>query len=247
MDDRDPIGRRYQQATRYSRRGDFSGERPLRRPDPFKTIPGAPAIELPAVQLPEGSLWSALENRRSRRTFTSEPITTETLSRLCWALAGATARAGAILLRTAPSAGALYPYETYVAVNRVEGIGAGIYHYRVPDHAIERVSDGLPGPALAAAALGQNLCEHAAAVFIITAVPDRGRWKYAERAWRYIYLDAGHMMQNLYLSAEDLGLGCCGIGAFFDEEVDALLRIDGEAETAIYLAAVGPVRGGSEL
>jgi len=77
-------------------------------------------------------------------------------------------------------------------------------------------------------------------------VPDRGRWKYAERAWRYIYLDAGHMMQNLYLAAEDLGLGCCGVGAFFDEEVDALLRIDGKAETAIYLAAVGPVRGGAE-
>ncbi len=78
-----------------------------------------------------------------------------------------------------------------------------------------------------------------AAAFIWTAIPGRSKWKYHERAYRYIYLDAGHIGQNLYLAATALGLGCCTIGAFFDGEVNDIIGIDGSKETAVYLGAVG--------
>jgi SagB-type dehydrogenase family enzyme len=68
---------------------------------------------------------------------------------------------------------------------------------------------------------------------------ERSRWKYRQRAYRYIYLDAGHMAQNLYLVAEAIGLGVCAIGAFFDDKVNSIIGVDGLEETAIYLATVG--------
>jgi SagB-type dehydrogenase family enzyme len=93
--------------------------------------------------------------------------------------------------------------------------------------------------ALCSAALGQTMVRECAAVFIWTAVVARSKWKYRERAYRYIYLDAGHIGQNLYLAAVALGLGCCTIGAFFDDEVNEVLNIDGTEETAVYMGIVG--------
>jgi SagB-type dehydrogenase family enzyme len=86
------------------------------------------------------------------------------------------------------------------------------------------------------------MLEEAACVFIWTAIIERSKWKYRERAYRYIYLDAGHIGQNLYLAATGLGLGCCTVGAFFDEEVDQLIGVDGKNEISIYLGAIGRPR-----
>ena len=83
------------------------------------------------------------------------------------------------------------------------------------------------------------MAETAAVVFIWTAIPQRSKWKYLERAYRYIYLDAGHIAQNLYLAATGLGLGCCGIGALYDQEVNDLVGVDGTTETAVYMCTVG--------
>jgi SagB-type dehydrogenase family enzyme len=94
------------------------------------------------------------------------------------------------------------------------------------------------GP-IAQAALNQEIAQSAAVVFIWVAVIQRSRQKYRQRAYRYIYLDCGHIAQNLYLAATALGLGCCGIGAIFDDEVNDLVGVDGQEETAIYLATVG--------
>jgi SagB-type dehydrogenase family enzyme len=82
----------------------------------------------------------------------------------------------------------------------------------------------------------------AGAVFIMTAVVERATWKYRQRAYRYIYLDAGHIGQNLALAAEGLGLGSCAIGALYDDEVNELVGADGEEETAVYLTSVGQYR-----
>ncbi len=79
----------------------------------------------------------------------------------------------------------------------------------------------------------------ASVVFVWTAIAARSQWKYGERAFRYIYMDAGHIGENLYLSAEALGLGCCGVGAFYDDEVNQVIGVDGKEETAIYLGTVG--------
>ncbi len=83
------------------------------------------------------------------------------------------------------------------------------------------------------------MAEDAAVVLIWTAVVGRGKWKYQERAYRYIYMDAGHVAENLYLAAAALGLGCCSIGAFYDNEVNRLVEVDGKTETAVYMACVG--------
>ncbi len=247
MKDDDFIGDRFQQLTSYSRSGlTGGGARPDERPEPFKEYPGARIVPLGMAELPEGSLWQALSERRSRRAFTDEPMTLSALSLLMFAAQGRTARAGGLILRTAPSAGALYPVETYVVVNRVSDVPSGVYHYNVRRAVLEEVRVGGYGRALAEATLGQVMCNHAATVFVWTAIKDRSQYKYSQRGWRYIYLDAGHICQNVALAATDLGLGLCPIGAFLDYEMNALLGVDGESETAIYLAAAGPVKPGME-
>lgn len=239
------IGDQFQELTKYSPNRMRGGARPTRRPEPFKSYPGAKTVKLDK-SLPEGSLWRALETRRSRRSFTGEAISLEALSRLVFAAQGATALAGRVILRTAPSAGALYPVELYLVVNQVEGVEPGAYHYNIRGKELSLVREGRLGRPLAEAALGQGMCARASAVFVFTAIADRCKWKYAQRAYRYIYLDAGHIGENIYLAAQDLGIGCCAIGAFFDDKVNDILKVDGKQETAIYLIAAGPVREGMD-
>ena len=121
----------------------------------------------------------------------------------------------------------------------------GIYHYSIADHRLELVRKGALGEELARAALDQGMCARAPAVLIWTAVFERCRWKYGERAYRYVYLDAGHVAQNLSLAAVSLGLGSCQIAATFDDEVNELLGVDGEEESVLYMSVVGRPREGA--
>jgi SagB-type dehydrogenase family enzyme len=161
------------------------------------------------------------------------------LAQLLFSTQGVTGKVSGYLLRTAPSAGALYPIETYLAVNRVASLKAGLYHFNIVKNALELLQDSDVSPALCKAALGQTMVMESAVVFIWTAVVARSKWKYGERAYRYIYMDAGHIGQNLYLAAVALGLGCCTIGAFFDDEVNEILNVDGTEETAVYMGVAG--------
>lgn len=220
-----------------------------RMPAPHKHYPGAPCRELPgssALSLPPVPLWRALAERRSRRDLGGAPISPETLGTLLWACQGVTARQGPYLLRTAPSAGALYPFETYVSVQSVEGWEPCLAHLHLPTFTLEVLQEGHLGRHIAQAALGQGFLARAAAVFLWTAVVPRCAWKYGDRALRYLGLDLGHVCQNLALACAALDLGCCPVAAFFDEEINRLLGVDGEAEFAYYLAAVGPVEEGTE-
>jgi len=189
----------------------------------------------------EADFWKILEKRRSRRNFKSQPITKEELEALLWATQGVTDKLGEFLLRTAPSAGALYPIDTYLSVQKVEGVKAGIYKLNVATWALELLHESDHGAEFAAAALDQEIAEKAAVVFIWSAVFPRSTRKYAQRAYRYVYLDAGHICQNLYLASEALGLGCCGIAALYDDEVNKLISADGRYESVIYMGAVGKV------
>ena len=169
------------------------------------------------------------------------------LSQLLWATQGITSRAWGYDFRAVPSAGALYPIETYVLANRVDDLLPGIYHYDVQRAELVLLKEGNFGPEAARAGLGQEILGDAAAVFIWTAVVERSKWKYRQRAYRYIYMDAGHIGQNLYLAATALNLGCCTVGAFFDEEVDRLIGVDGNEEISVYLGAVGQSPSGDHL
>jgi SagB-type dehydrogenase family enzyme len=184
-------------------------------------------------------LIEVLKSRSSVRSFSRKPLTVAELSFLLWASTGIRAKKEGYAFRTAPSAGALYPIETYLAVNNVEDLPNGLYHYSIKFNGLEELKVGELGEKLAHSALDQEMCSRAPVVFIWTAVFSRSKWKYRQRAYRYVYLDAGHIAQNLALSAASIGLGSCQLGAFFDDEVNSILELDGREESAIYLTVVG--------
>lgn len=235
------IGDRYQRETKYHRGRLSGGLDWSRKPETFKTYRDcAVTIPLPAPPMPgQKALWQVLQERRSVRDFSDHPLTLAELSQLLWATQGVSASMGGYLLRTAPSAGALYPIETYLVANNVGDLEAGLYHYYVPEPRLEQLRAGDLRMEVARTALDQPMAAEAAVVFIWTAVVQRSKWKYKQRGYRYIYLDAGHIGENLHLAAVALGLGCCAIGALYDEEVNALLGVDGEEETVVYLSVVG--------
>jgi SagB-type dehydrogenase family enzyme len=205
-----------------------------------KTYPEAKRIVLPAPGEERGlSLAEAIEQRRSRREYTNEPLPLADLSRLLHAAGGITDPTRGF--RSAPSAGALYPIEIYVVVHNVPELAPGLYHYATAEHALEQLQSRDLRAALLVAGIGQEMLGQAQVCFILSAVFQRTRWKYRERTYRYILLEAGHIGQNLYLAATSLGLGACAIGAFLDDDCNDLLGLDGEEEAALYLIPVGKV------
>ncbi|MGD8238273.1 MAG: SagB/ThcOx family dehydrogenase, partial [Armatimonadota bacterium] len=202
-------------------------------------------VSLPRAETSGGrGLWRILNGRRSRRRYRDVPLSVREVSQLVWATQGVTGRTSDHEVRTAPSAGALYPCETYLVANRVNGLDPGVYHYLVRDHELELLQRGELSTEIAAACLDQRMAAGAAVVFVWTAVVDRSRWKYGERCIRYVYLDAGHIGAHLSLAAEAMGLGSCMIAALYDDEVNAIVGVDGERETTLYVGAVGkPARG----
>ena len=246
MDQRgEGIGDLYHQETKYRReampRGGLDW---AHQPSPYKEFhnPIKYFPIRPIDQKSGKSLWEAIAQRRSVREFSEQSITFSELSQLIWATQGITMKSGGFEFRASPSAGALYPIETYLGVNRVEEIPSGIYHYNVKEAQLILLKEGHFGPELCEAGLGQEFLEEAACVFVWTAIVGRSKWKYRERAYRYIYMDVGHIGQTLYLAATALDIGCCGVGAFFDEEVDRVIGVDGKNEISVYVGAVGRVR-----
>jgi SagB-type dehydrogenase family enzyme len=219
-------------------------------PDAEKPAPpGALALDLPAVPaiVPEATrgLFDLLGARRSRRVYAAEPLSLAELATLLWSVQGVVQSGRGFTLRTSPSAGARHPLDTYVLANRITDLPSGLYRYSPSGHRLIRIEAGEDVAArMAGACLGQDMLRTSAVSFIWTAVIGRGRWKYQERAYRYIYLDAGHACQNLYLASEALGLGCCAVAAFDDDAVDGILGVDGREEFAIYVATVGRVKAG---
>ena len=237
------IGDRFQKETKYLR-GKIPHSVPdQRQPEWTKRYPEAPQIKLPTPRTKgSASLWEALKNRRSARVFRGAPVTITELSRLLWAAQGVTHRAGEYAFRTAPSAGALYPVETYLVSNTVQGIAPGVYHYAIGEHLLEQLGTGDFRAPVARAALDQRMAHDADLVFIWSAVFPRGKWKYQQRAYRYAYLDVGHIAQNVALAAVALRLTSCQIAALYDDEANALLGIDGQDESVIYMTVVGRAR-----
>jgi len=230
-----PIGQRFQQETKYIRPSYLSNS----SAKPAKTV-ASRIISLPSPSLEAGmNIGEVFHKRRSIRDYTQVPLTLKELSSLLWATQGITEKAFSPWYRTVPSAGALHPIDTYLVVNRVEGLHPGIYFLDVAGFVLETRKEGDFSLPIARAALEQEMARAAAVVFVWVAVIERSRQKYRQRAYRYIYLDCGHIGQNLYLAATAMGLGCCGIAAFFDDEVNDLVGVDGQEETAIYLATVG--------
>jgi len=239
------IGREFIERTKY---------RYLEPSDQMRGVP-PPQVELgrkndkAPVQLPDPgsvrtggvSVKEAIERRVSVRTYSQKTLSLPELSYLLWCTQGIKEIVhGYVTLRTVPSAGARHAFETYLLVNRIDGLKPGLYRYLAVGHALEPLHlDIHAADSITEACFGQDFVKGSAATFIWAAVPYRMKWRYGERGYRYLYLDAGHVCQNLYLAAESIDCGVCAIGAFSDDDMNNLIGIDGIDQFVIYLATVG--------
>jgi SagB-type dehydrogenase family enzyme len=212
---------------------------PLEWPvDPQVTLIPLPPFE--ALQPPPADLWQVMHQRRTLRYYSEAPLSLEELALLLWATQGVrqvTKRPAT--LRTVPSAGARHAFETLLLINRVQGLTPGIYRYLALRHALIPYSPSPTAERLRVACYDQEQITGCAVMFLWVAVAERMTWRYGMRGWRYLFLDAGHVCQNLYLAAEGLGCGVCAIGAYDDEALNRELGLDGQNAFVIYAATLG--------
>ena len=175
----------------------------------------------------EMSVKEALSERRSIREFSRDDLVLQDLSELLWAAQGITGRGG---LRTAPSAGALYPLELYIVAGEVAELSPGVYCYRPEKHDLVSVASGDLRKPLAAAAVGQRWVRRAPAVLLLAGVYERTMARYGERGRRYVHIEVGHAAQNVYLAATARGLATVMVGAFNDTEVREVLGLPADHE-----------------
>jgi len=185
-------------------------------------------------------LLEAIRMRQSCRSYQPTPLSLEELSFLLWATQGVKMimKDGYATKRTVPSGGSRHPFETYLAVQRVEGLAPGLYRYLAIEHKLLlliedleiglKISDGCADFAL-----------ESAVTFIWTAVPYRTEWRYGPLSPKLIAQDSGHVCQNLYLACEAIHAGTCAVGAYNQKKMDGLLGVDGVDEFTIYCAPVG--------
>ena len=240
-----PTGRTFMEQTRYEHLTVSDQTQGLPAPPLEKAAPqDARTIPLPQpldITVPRLDIRNAIEKRRSVRHYSRDPLTIEELAYLCWCTQGIVdVKAPFYTLRNVPSAGGRHALETYLLINRVKGIQPGLYRYLSFSHDLLTI-DTTSGVSdtIMSACLGQAFVRSAAVSFIWSVVIYRMAWRYSERAYRLVHLDAGHACQNLYLAAEQIGCGTCAIGAFDDQQIADELKIDGEEEFVLYCAAVG--------
>ncbi len=178
------------------------------------------------------SLEQLLQQRRSIREYQDTKLSKDQIAQLLWAAQGSTHPQG---LRTAPSAGALYPLELYLVVGNVEGLTTGVYHYQIQKHQLEILSKRDVRKVLSQAALGQTWIKEAAAVVVFTAEYERTTKKYGKRGVRYVHMEVGHAAQNVFLQAEALVLGTVTVGAFDDDKVTAVLQLPSELKPLLLM------------
>jgi SagB-type dehydrogenase family enzyme len=239
------IGKEFMEKTRYKYLGTSDQNKGLPQP-PLELPPeeGRKIIPLPdpkEADLGRVDFREILEKRRSVRAYSEEPLTMDELSWLLWSCQGVKEVVGRpVTLRTVPSAGARHPFETFVLVNRVKGLEPGLYRFLAVDHRLQEANleKGI-AEKMAEACYRQGFVKTCAVTFIFTAVAYRTCWRYGERGYRYMLLDAGHLCQNLYLASEAIGGGACAIGAFLDDELNDLLGLDGVEQFAVYVTTTG--------
>lgn len=227
----------YHEATKHQR-DKMSGRRMERatQPAPFKEYPQ----DLERVSLPRENNFSTMSMPEALVSpeALSQPLTVDRLARVLSLTCGLTASVGSIYLRSNPSAGALYPVETYVAMPGTGDDPGGVFHYDPGDHALTRIRRG-DGAAYAATTC--RLPEGAgapAAVFLFTTIYHRTAWKYGDRGYRYVLLDTGHVVENLLLACKAEHLSAACVTDFADEAVNSLLGVDAEREVCQTMVAV---------
>jgi SagB-type dehydrogenase family enzyme len=211
----------------------------------FSSQQGELKVAGEVIKLPEPrtkgdfSIEEAIERRRSRRSYTNDPVLLADISQLCWAAQGVTDAINR--LRAAPSAGALYPIELFLVVG-ISDLEAGVYHYLSTDHALETVKRGEYRKQLREASLGQEHVANGALDFVIAGIYDRTTAKYGDRGReRYVPMEAGCVAENLYLQAQALGLGTVSVGSFHDDQVREVISAPSQY-VPLFVMPMGHVR-----
>jgi SagB-type dehydrogenase family enzyme len=229
---------------------DFKSDQELKLPQPPLQKPydaNAEIIALPEVKedvLIKTNILDILRDRKSNRSYSEENLTLDQLSFLLWATQGVKDIRGNnyATLRPVPSAGARHPFETYIAVNRIEGLRKGVYRYLALTHELLFLfEDNCLETELSDLTLGQKFIGKSAVTFIWSVIPYRGEWRYSKLAHKPMLLDGGHVCQNLYMACEAIGCGTCAIAAYDQKAIDSFLNLNGEDEFVVYLAPVGRI------
>ena len=184
------------------------------------------------------SLEEAIAWRRSIRNFSAEPISCSQLSQILHAAGGI--RSTSLRKRTVPSAGATYPLEIFIVcgLNCIDGINEGVYHYNIDSHSLTLHLAGDVRLKLAGAALNQAFIYQAPVDIVICAEYERTLGRYGHRGERYVHIEVGHAGQNIYLQATALGLATVAVGAFYDEQVSEVLRLEKQYKP-LYIMPIG--------
>ncbi len=205
-------------------------------------------IKLPrpsVLKIMDVPLRTVIEGRESHRKYSTEEVTLEELSWLLWCTQGLRGLEQAptnlfLRLRNVPSAGARHALDTYILANNVESLTPGLYRFIVSKHSLIPITiSSTIANDLANACLKQSHIAKGAITFFWVAIVERMKWRYSERGYRYLFLDAGHICQNLYLAAENINCGVCAIAAFEDEVLNTVLGLNGRSSFVLYLASLG--------
>jgi SagB-type dehydrogenase family enzyme len=239
------IGRDFMSLTRY----EHLQSSPQQRKEPQPPLELLYATDQALISLPDPAglpmpaidLRTVIEQRVSVRKYSSQALSIDELSLLLWCTQGIKKVVpNKVTFRTVPSAGARHAFETYLLINRVENIVPGLYRFLALENALLAVdlSSDIARRVMVAC-LEQDMVEKSAVTFLWSAVVERMTWRYVQRGYRYLHLDAGHVCQNLYLAGETMGCGTCAIAAFDDDKTNACLGLDGESMFVIYVASLG--------
>lgn len=200
-------------------------------------------IALPEAAPLDESIGSTLRRRSTGRDMRPAPVSLPQLAAMLHAAYGVTRdNQGTSFprpFRTVPSGGALYPLELYVHTAYVDGLAAGLYHFNPTDDSLRLLQSGDSARQIGQALVQPNLATETSLFVFMTAIFERSIFKYGDRGYRFILIEAGHVAQNLNLAATALGLGCVNIGGFFDREIDRLLGIDGVTHSTVYMTGIG--------
>ena len=207
-----------------------------------KDYPRLQKVELPKkISLLETALFKVLLKRKSERNLSGKSVDMASLGALLFYSAGIIPgeKQWNLTRRFYPSAGARYPLEVYLSTSNVKGLANGLYHYNVRQHSLDVLWQKQNLNKTISKITNQDWVGKSNIIILITSVFQRTQTKYGERGLRHIFLESGHLAQNIYLVGTALKLKVCAIGGFIDDKLNKILDIDGEDEGILYILAVG--------
>lgn len=178
------------------------------------------------------SLEEAILKRRSIRSFKEDELSLNEISQILWSAQGITKKTDYINLRSAPSAGAIYPITVFVVKKD------GVFEYLPEEHSLKPITQKDIRTELSKASLNQRFIEKAPLSLILCADYSKITKKYANRGIQYAHIEVGHIAQNINLQAVALGLGSVCVGAFEDEKVSKVAFLPSSCRP-IYIIPIG--------